>query len=617
MRMNMMAVVLALGGLAFFSAAQAQTHTSDHTFSLGDSAFLLDGKPFQILSGELHYTRIPEDYWKDRLHKARAMGLNTVAIYCMWNAHEPEPGHWVFSGNEDVARFVKLAAAEGLWVILRPGPYVCAEWEFGGYPWWLLREKDMVVRSRDPRFMAAARAYLLALGKQLAPLQVTQGGPILMVQVENEYGSYGHDTVYERQIANDLEAAGFQVPFYTADGDWLFKNAALPGILPCANGEGDPAKLKQLVNQYHDGKGPYFVSELYPGWLDHWGEPFEKVPADRVVKETERLLDAGVSINFYMWHGGTNFGFMNGANYNKAHPIQPDITSYDYDAPLSEAGVPTPKYLALRQLLAQYQAAGTTLPPIPAAPAFMTIPDIPLTRSAVLWNLLADLPAASMTKRDLPVPMEALNQGYGYTLYRTRISKSGKGLLKIGGLRDYARLFLDGRPCGVLNRMNGEDSLTLTVQAGARLDILVENLGRINYGAELTDNQKGITGAVCWQGDTLHRWTMYSLPFRSPDGLHLRTGQPAGGSPAVYQGTFPVSRMEDTFLDMRGWDKGIAFINGHALGRFWRIGPQQTLYVPGCWLKKGANTVTVFDLEGGAHPSLSTLDHPILDKLQE
>lgn len=604
--------LVVLTGLLYSPSATAQKHT----FSLGDSDFLLDGRPFQILAGELHYTRIPDAYWKDRLHKAKAMGLNTVAVYCMWNAHEPTPGHWVFSGNEDVARFVKLAAAEGLWVILRPGPYVCAEWEFGGYPWWLLKEKDMVVRSRDSRFMEAARRYLVTLGKQLASLQITQGGPILMVQVENEYGSYGKDTVYERQIAHDLRDAGFTVPFYTADGDWLFKNAALPGILPCANGETDPVKLKQLVNEYHGGKGPYFVSELYPGWLDHWGEPFQKVPSEKVVAETKRLLDAGVSINFYMWHGGTNFGFMNGANYNKDRPIQPDITSYDYDAPLSEAGVPTEKYKALRKLLEQYQATGTKLPPIPPDPRFIKIDHIPLTRRSSLWQLLSGPLVKATIRHENPLPMEALDQGYGYTLYRTHLNEAGKGLLKIEGLRDYARVYIDGALQGTVNRMYHQDSLEVTGKAGSRLDILVENLGRINYGTELPDNHKGITGTVSLQGRVLHHWTMYSLPFMSVDNLAWKANTGPSDAPALYQGTFGLQQTGDTFLDMRGWGKGIVIVNGHHLGRFWEIGPQQTLYVPGCWLKQGQNTIVIWDMAPGDHTQISAIDHPILDQLQ-
>src|SRR5690625_1329569 len=290
--------------LVLFTLAAFPTSSSaQHSFTLGGSDFLLDGKPFQIISGELHYSRIPEAYWKDRLHKAKAMGLNAVGVYCMWNMHEPGKGVWDFSGREDVRHFVELAQEEGLYVILRPGPYVCAEWEFGGFPWWLLKNKDIKVRTDDPRFLRPAKEYIMQLGKQLADLQINKGGPIIMVQVENEYGSFGNDTAYERHFAHYLKEAGFTVPFFTADGagENYFKNAALPGILPGGNGASDPKAFKKLVDKYHGGKGPYFVPELYPGWLDHWGHKFVHVPTEGVVKEVKKLLDAGISINIYMW----------------------------------------------------------------------------------------------------------------------------------------------------------------------------------------------------------------------------------------------------------------------------------------------------------------------------
>lgn len=589
-----------------------QSVAQKHTFALADSVFLLDSKPFQIISGELHYVRIPEPYWKDRLHKAKAMGLNTVAVYCMWNVHEPEPGKWVFNNDEDVARFVKIAQEEGLWVILRPGPYVCAEWEFGGYPWWLLKDTTMIVRSRNPHFMKASRDYLMHLGKQLAPLQITHGGPILMVQVENEYGSFGNDTTYERQVAHDLRDAGFDVPLFTADGDWLFKNAALPGILPGANGEGNPDNLKKLVNEYHDGKGPYFVPELYPGWLDHWGEKFQTVPADKVVKETKRLLDAGVSINFYMWHGGTNFAFMNGANYDKEHPIQPDITSYDYDAPLSEEGVPTLKYMALRKLILNYLPENAQVPDVPSAPKTISIPDIQLSRSA---NLFDNLPTPVHNAH--PLNMEALDQGYGYVLYRTTIPDGGEGTLKINGLRDYAQIFINEKRVGILNRMYQQDSMEINIPAGAKLDILVENLGRINYGHEMIHNRKGITGDVLFNGQALIGWDMYSLPFKNSKWVNFQQGKNIAAAPVIYEGTFHLKKTGDTFLDMADWGKGIVFVNGHNLGRYWHIGPQQTLYLPGCWLKKGKNKIVIFEQLKGGKTSVSAIDHPVLNQLEK
>lgn len=592
----------------------AQSVAQQQSFALGDSVFLMNGKPFQVIAGELHYCRIPEAYWKDRLHKAKAMGLNAVGVYCMWNVHEPEEGKWDFSGGEDVRHFVKLAQEEGLYVILRPGPYVCAEWEFGGFPWWLLKDKEIKVRTDDPAFMKPAKEYIMQLGKQLADLQISHGGPIIMVQVENEYGSFGKDTAYERQFAHYLREAGFTVPFFTADGagEGYYKNSVLPGILPGGNGASNPDDFKKLVDKYHGGKGPYFVPEFYPGWLDHWGEKFQTVSTKSVVHRVKRLLDAGISINLYMWHGGTNFGFMNGANYNKEHPIQPDITSYDYDAPLSEAGVPTEKYMALRKLILNYLPEGTKVPEVPASPKFIHISDIRLSEAAALFD---NLPKP--VENNQPLSMEDMDQGYGYVLYRTTLKNGGEGTLHIDGLRDYAQVFINGKPVGTLNRMYKQKELTIKAAAGAQLDILVENLGRINYGRELMNNRKGIIGAVRFKGQTLENWRMYSLPFKNTKQLHFKKNKGGETGPVAYKGTFKLKETGDTFLDMREWGKGIVFVNGHNLGRYWQIGPQQTLYLPGCWLKKGKNTIVIFEqLENGKH-EVSSIDHPILDDLRK
>lgn len=590
-----------------FQPMQAQTHT----FTLGTNDFILDGKPFQIISGELHPSRIPRAYWKDRLQKAKAMGLNAISIYVMWNALEPEKGKWDFSGRNDIREFVKLAQQEGLYVILRPGPYVCAEWEFGGFPWWLLKDKDIKVRTDDLRFMSASENYLVHLGKELEGLEIQQGGPIILVQVENEYGSFGSDKVYEEKFVGMLKKAGFTVPFFTADGDWLFKNAALPGILPGGNGETNPDKLKAAVNQYNGGHGPYFVPELYPGWLDHWGEPFQKVSVESAVKDTKGLLDANVSINYYMFHGGTDFDFMNGANYDKEHPIQPDITSYDYDAPLSESGVMTPKYMALRQLLSNYLPKGQSLPPLPAQPKFISIPEIHLNEEAALFD---NLPKP--VKNENLLSFEDLNQGYGYVLYRTILKNGGNGTLTINGLRDFGQVFVNGKPVGTLNRMYKEKTLQIKAPKGARLDILVENLGRINYGHELMNNRKGIIGEVNFAGNDLKGWDMYGFPFNDTHSIRFKKTSKKITGPAVYKGSFNLNEVHDTYLDLSDWGKGIVFVNGHNLGRYWNIGPQQALYLPAPWLKKGENSIVVFEqLKAGKH-ELKGIDHPILDNLK-
>ena len=579
------------------------------TFTVGDSDFLLDGKPFLIKAGEMHPSRVPHEYWANRLRMIHAMGLNTVSIYVFWNVHEPREGEFDFSGDADIAQFVRLAQKEGLWVILRPGPYCCAEWEFGGFPWWLLKDHEMKVRSQDPRFLAAAAAYLKKLGEQLAPLQITHGGPIIMVQVENEYGSYGSDHVYMGKILDLDRAAGFDVPFFTADGGGqMMANGHLPGVLPGLNGGGGSSIMKE-IGKYRP-HGPWFVPEFYPGWLDHWGEPHAHTGIGGLVRETEWKLTNGVSFSYYMIYGGTSFGFMNGANYGGHY--QPQPTSYDYDSPIDEAGHPTPKYFALRQVLAAHLAPGETLPDVPATPPVIALPNIELTESASLFDNLG-----APVKSEKPLSFEDLDQGYGYVLYRTKISGPVDATLKINDLRDYAVVCVNGRRVAVLDRRYRQDSTPLKITGpSATLDILVENCGRINYGGQLPDNRKGITGSITLGDRELTGWEMYGFPFADVSSLKFKSS-PTADAPAVHRGTFELPKVADTFLDMRGWGKGIVIVNGHNLGRYWYVGPQQTLYCPGVWLKQGRNEIVVFEqLKDDVH-SLAGIKAPVLDQLNK
>ena len=353
-----------------FFILSALTAQEKQTFAISDGNFLLNGKPIQIHSGEMHYSRIPQPYWRHRLKMMKAMGLNAVATYVFWNYHEIAPGVWDFkTGNKNLAEYIKIAQEEGLFVILRPGPYVCAEWEFGGYPWFLQNVPNMVIRGNNKEYLTATKVYFTELYNQVKDLQITKGGPIIMVQGENEFGSYvaqrkdiplEEHKKYSAAVFQQLKDVGFDVPFFTSDGSWLFEGGALPGALPTANGESDIAKLKTVVNQFNNNQGPYMVAEFYPGWLDHWAEPFPTQKPEQTVRQTKKYLDNQVSFNYYMVHGGTNFGFTSGANYDKEHDIQPDMTSYDYDAPISEAGWATPKYNALRELLKTSET-----PPVP------------------------------------------------------------------------------------------------------------------------------------------------------------------------------------------------------------------------------------------------------------
>lgn len=584
---------------------------TNHTFALSDSAFMLDDKPFQIISGEMHYPRVPREAWRARMKMAKAMGLNTIGTYVFWNLHEPQKGKFDFSGNNDVAEFVKIAREEGLWVILRPSPYVCAEWEFGGYPYWLQNEKGLIVRSKEAKYLKEYETYIKEVGRQLAPLQVNHGGNILMVQIENEYGSYGNDKEYMAINQRLFKEAGFDGLLYTCDPAKDFTKGNLPGLLPAINGIDDPQQVKKMVRDNHEGKGPFFVAEWYPAWFDWWGTKHHTVPAENYTTKLDRVLAAGISINMYMFHGGTTRGFMNGANYNDKDPFEPQISSYDYDAPLDEAGNATTKFMLFRKVIAKNLPAGQILPPVPAAKPSIAIPQIKLTQFAGLLNIL---PKPVLNKT--PLTFEDLNQDYGFVLYRTTITGGKTGLLKLNELRDYAIIMVNGKRVGVLDRRHKQDSITLNLPAGTvKLDILVENLGRINFGPYLLKNHKGITKSVLFDGKEVYNWAMYSLPFSRVSNI-LYTNKKAGDQPIVKKGIFNLTKVADTYLDMSQWGKGVVWVNGHNLGRYWAIGPQQTLYLPGEWLKKGKNDIVVLELLNSKKNIIESRKTPVLDKLQ-
>ncbi len=590
------------------------------TFAIHDSAFYYDGNPIQIHSGEMHYARIPEAYWRHRVQMAKAMGLNTLAVYCFWNFHNTSPGVWDFtSERHNLAKFVSICQEEGMFVMLRPGPYVCAEWEFGGYPWWLQNDPDMVVRNNQA-FLDSCNIYIQHLAHELVGLQITHGGPIIMVQVENEFGSFvaqkpdipieAHQQ-YNMAIKNMLTEAGFDVPLFTSDGDWLFDKGAIPGVLTTANGEENIENLKKTIDVYFPG-GPYMVAEYYPGWLDHWGEAFIRVDAEQVATQIEKYLQNGISFNIYMVHGGTNFGFTSGANYTDSKGIQPDITSYDYDAPINEHGGVTPKYMAIREVMKRY--TDNSIAEIPDPIPVITLPDIILNKKMSLFTCLDTM---NPTISEHPLTFEELQQGHGYVLYRKHFTEPFHGILEVEGLRDYALVFVNGERAGELNRMTNTYGLQVDIPADANLDILVENMGRINYGAQITENTKGIISPVLIDKVELTGdWEMYQLPMTQPPKPDAYSATVRNGTPVIYSGTFVVNQPGDVFLDMQSWGKGIVFVNGKNLGRYWNIGPQQTLYLPGCWLKTGENEVVIFEQQNNHDQMvLRSSPLPVLDKL--
>jgi beta-galactosidase len=576
-----------------------------HTFKAENGQFTLDGKPFQVISGEMHYPRIPRAYWRDRMRMAKAMGLNTITTYVFWNVHEPRPGEYDFSGNNDVAEFIREAQQEGLYVILRPGPYACAEWEFGGFPAWLLKDHNTVVRSSDPKFIDPTQRWFTRLGKELSQLQIGNGGPIILVQVENEYGSFDKDHAYMEQIHHMLVDAGFtKSQLYTADGPVQVPNGSLPELPAAINfGTGESQKgfatLKKLRPE-----GPFMNSEYWDGWFDHWGAKHASTDAKQQASDLDWTLRQGYSISLYMFHGGTSFGWMNGANSNGKN-YEPDVTSYDYDSPLDESGRPTPKYFLFRDTIAK--ATGTTPPPLLSVDSAVTVPSFKLTQSASLWD---NLPKP--THSEQPLSMEDLDQAYGYILYRATLNGPVNGDLVLDQLHDYARIYVDGTLVGTLDRRINQSSLPLNItRPHPLLDILIENTGRVNFTKVMRGEREGITKQVTLAGKPITGWDIYPLPMLTPDKLNYSDAPCTG--PCFYRATFTIDKPADTFLDTSAFTKGEVWLNGHALGRVWNIGPQKTLYVPGPWLKAGENEVVVFDLEGAPERSLQGLDHPILN----
>lgn len=598
-------LALAMLGLGLASAMPGPVHANAQVTVKGD-AFVRAGKPYQIISGSIHFQRIPRAYWRDRLEKARAMGLNTITTYVFWNLIEPKPGQFDFSGRNDVAAFVRLAQQVGLNVIVRPGPYVCAEWDAGGFPAWLFAEPGMRVRSRDPRFLAAADRYLQRLGKELKPLMARHGGPIIATELENEYGSFGNDKGYLRDIRGMLERAGLaEDMLLTYDGPSLLANGTLPDVTAVIDfSPGEAKKAFQTLAKFRP-HGPRMAGEYWAGWFDQWGGKHAHTDASQQAGELAWMLKQGYSVNVYLYEGGTSFGFMNGANFQGAPSdhYAPQTTSYDYDAALDEAGRVTPKFKLFRDVIAK--ATGRTPAPLPAQTAFTRLPAFTLGESASLWD---NLPAPRHA--DLPQSMEHYGQSYGYILYRTTVHGPFKGSLYLGEVRDYAVVYVDKKRQDTVDRRLKQETAQVVIGPGTHtLDVLVENTGRINYGPRLRDGRAGLVDPVMLGQKVLHGWDVYPLPMRSPDAIHGWTSGPVAG-PAFHRGRFTLDTPADTFLDMKAFGKGFAWVNGHNLGRIWSIGPQRSLYLPAPWMRKGRNQVVVFDLRTDRRPALSGSEHP-------
>ncbi len=611
-------LLLSFGAMAGFQSCSPKAESG--TFEAGKGTFLLNGEPFVVKAAELHYPRIPRAYWEHRIKQCKALGMNTICLYVFWNFHEEKPGEFDFTGQKDLAEFCRLCQKNDMYVILRPGPYVCAEWEMGGLPWWLLKKKDIRLREDDPYFLERVAIFEKEVANQVAGLTIQKGGPIIMVQVENEYGSYGESKEYVAKIRDIVRENFGDVTLFQCDWASNFQLNALDDLVWTMN-FGTGANIDEQFAPLKEVRpdSPLMCSEFWSGWFDKWGANHETRAADDMIAGIDEMLSKGISFSLYMTHGGTNWGHWAGAN---SPGFAPDVTSYDYDAPISESGKITPKYEKLRETLAKYMD-GKKQAKVPDDIPTISVPAFEFTEVAPLFANLPE-PKSDDTIRT----MEEYDQGFGSILYRTTLPKIDRSAtLTVTEAHDYAQIFIDGKYIGKLDRRNGEKQLDIPACAeGAQLDILVEAMGRINFGRAIKDF-KGITEKVELKngGRTteLKGWKVYNLEdrYEGYKGLKfepLKSVKDAQGYqrvPGCYRATFHVEKPGDTFLNFETWGKGLVYVNGYGIGRIWEIGPQQTLYMPGCWLKEGENEILVFDIVGPKEARTEGLEEPILNQL--
>lgn len=575
-------------------------------FEIKDN-FYLDGEPFKVISGAIHYFRVVPEYWRDRLEKLKAMGCNTVETYIPWNMHEPEKGSFRFDGMLDVVSFVKLAQELGLWVILRPSPYICAEWEFGGLPAWLLAEDGMKLRCSYPPYMKHIGEYYQVLLPKLAPLQIDNGGPVILMQIENEYGYYANDKTYMERMRDILVENGITVPFITSDGPFResLNGGTLQGALPTGNFGSRTEERFQILKQYTDG-GPLMCAEFWVGWFDHWGNGGHmRGNLEESVKDFDKMLELG-HVNIYMFEGGTNFGFMNGSNYYDE--LTPDVTSYDYDALLTEDGQITEKYRRFREVIRKYapvQEAAFTTDIKRKAYGTLQVQD-----KVSLFETLSSL--SEGVEGVHPQAMERLGQNYGYILYHSTLDTEERlDKIRLWEANDRAGIFVNENPVLTLydRELLAEHDVKVEFDRGAPIDILVENMGRVNFGPRMEKQRKGIDQCVQLNGHMHNHWVQYPLPLTDISRVDFK-GAYKEGVPAFYRFHFAAEELGDTFLELEGWGKGCVFVNGFNLGRFWEIGPQKRLYIPAPLLKQGENEIIIFETEGRATGIIALKDEP-------
>ncbi|WP_328532138.1 beta-galactosidase [Nocardioides sp. NBC_00368] len=580
-------------------------------FTIGESDFLLDGEPFRILSGALHYFRVHPDHWADRIEKARLMGLNTIETYVPWNAHSPRPGVFDTDGLLDLPRFLRLVGEAGLHAIVRPGPFICAEWDNGGLPPWLFREPGVGIRRHEPRFLDQVEKYLQQVLELVRPHQVDLGGPVLLIQVENEYGAYGDDRDYLQAVADMIRGAGIGVPLVTVDQpvDAMLAAGGLDGVLRTSSFGSDSVNRLRTLRD-HQPTGPLMCMEFWDGWFDHWGGIHHTTAVEQAAAELDALLAAGASVNVYMFHGGTNFGLTSGANDKGIY--RPTVTSYDYDAPLDEAGNPTAKYFAFRDVISRYAPVPTGVPvatgPAPEQTVALGEP-VRLLDDPEVWGSWS-------TWESLPV-LDELDTDTRLAVYRTELPGDGPAVLTLGEVRDRAAVFLDGAPIGILEREHHERAIELPHVRG-RLELVVEDQGRVNYGARIGEH-KGLVGPALLDGVPLTDWEILAVDLDRVPRLWEgpSDGRGSGVGPTAWRAHFSAEPGVDLFLDAAAWGKGIAWVNGFCLGRYWRRGPQRTLFVPGPVLRPDGNELVVLELDVLADPTARFVAGPSLGPLED
>lgn len=581
------------------------------TFTVEKDGFRLGGEPFRVISGAIHYFRVPREYWRDRLIKLKACGFNTVETYVAWNMHEPREGEFDYSDMLDIEDFLATAAELGLYAIVRPGPYICSEWEFGGLPWWLLKNDGIRLRCMDADYIAAVDRFFDSLIPRIAAHQITEGGNVILVQVENEYGSYGDDSEYIRYLADGLRRRGINVPLFTSDGTnkQMLTGGTVPEIFKTAN-FGSRAEEQFAALREYQPDGPLMCTEFWNGWFDHWTEEHHHRPGDDAAASLDDILAHGGNVSAYMFHGGTNFGFMNGANcFDK---YEPTVSSYDDDAPVNECGDLTDKYFRFREVISKY----APIPDIelPAPVKKKKYGKFEFTACRRLFDCLDKLSAPVETV--CPLPMEKLGQGYGFILYRTEVRGPRETQnVRIQEPRDRAYIYKNDELLGIQYRNDREPAVSTDIPAeGATLSVLVENMGRVNYGAYLRD-PKGVTEGIGFGWNFIYHWQTYPLPLDDLSAVDFIEQKPVFDStPLLLRAEIDIDECCDTFVKLPGFKKGLIFINGRALSRYWEVGPQRSAYLPAPFLKKGKNELIVLELEGFDEASVTLDDEPDLGR---